>query len=1138
MQFPLIAGTRYGFSRQTQKLLIMQSLMVFSMFICLQVSAAVGFAQRLTISLDNASMEKVIKIIEKQTSLSFFYDEKDIDAAKPVDIHVKNASLDEVLNAVFAPQQFSWLLVKKNVMIKKVMTNTVDDMLIVEKPPITVRGRVIDENGNPVSGASVYIKDSRRGTSTNNNGEFEIYGVDENAELIISGVNIQTQEIRVNGKSNLDIAVKAQIKEEQEVVVAYGKQKQQAVTGSVTVIKGEQIATLPNRSFDRSLQGLVPGLLVTPGTGQPGGGNSNFVLRGIATNANPEYGSIVRNPLVVVDGVPVTQQPAQLYVGQLTTPINNPLAQLNPSDIESITVLKDAAAIALYGANSSNGVIIVTTKKGKSGKTQFNVRSHVDIAEPTQLPEMLNQQEYLSLLYETYKNAGASWTDSSILVDLKKKFPIRADGSFYPQPDWRAELYNSKAITFSNEISASGGSDKFTFYLNGEYTKQNGIIIATDFNRKSFRTNLEFKPSVWLKFGLNNTISHTEQNYGASVAPINDQLMENVSVFSLSPLNPIYLENGELNLNFSSGYVGGGANALAVAKYNINKNTAFRGLSNLYAEINFLKYFNIKTLVGFDYMQNESKEKADPRLKDLGLIYVTGGLGGRIDEADARQSNLITTNLLRFNRQLSGKHNIGFLLGHEARILNQKVLKIGVSGITSPYYDQITSPGAKVFSFEGNIIKETLLSYFGQGNYNFDDRYFVTASLRRDGSSRFGEDKRFGTYWSAGAGYVLSNESFFRSVDNWISFFKIRGSIGEAGNSGAINRFTPFDRIIPGIYNGITGVYTNNSQIGNSEVKWERTYNWNVGLEIKLLKNRIGFTGDIYKRTTHDLIYSLPVPQNTGFKTILANVGTLRNQGVELTLSAEVVKLTNFKWQLTANWATNANKLIEANNNLVQSQSSFAAFNQIGRSFNSFYLKKWYGVDPANGDPLWIDSTGKPNTNWNAAKEEFVGKSQPDGFGAITNTINYKNIDLTVMIYYQYGYQIYNATNLVNDGGLPYINQTKQSLDHWQKPGDQSSNPKPVLFNTKGGSGYYSTRHLFNGDFFRLQNVSLTYNFQGKLLYKLHLSMLRTYVQGNNLAVWSPGKSFGDPSSTSVYGALLNSYPIQRNWTFGLQAGF
>lgn len=1119
----------------TKIMRIMKLTVILLTVAFLQVNAN-GFSQTITYSGKNVPLEKVFSVIKEQAGFGFIYFDEQLKDTKKVTINVKNTAVEEVLALCMKDQPYDYTIKAKTIfIINKQKKETIGGKTIANEQGdkrINISGKVTGEQGEPVIGATVTIKSTDVATSTNDKGDFFLNDVEEDAVLMITNVSYQTLEIALRGRTSVNVQLRINVGNlDEAVVVAYGTTTQRKNVGAVTVVKGEQIATLPNRSFDKSLQGLVPGLLVTPGTGQPGGGTSNFLMRGIATNANPESGSVVRNPLIVIDGVPVTQDPMDMYFDGANTPISNPLAQLNPGDIESISVLKDAAAIALYGAQSSNGVIMVTTKKGKAGKTQFNLRHQTEIAEATKLPEVLNQQEHLELLYETYKNTSPTWNDATILADLKTKFPTRADGSFYPQPDWIGELFKKNATTFSNQLSASGGNDKTTFYLNLEYTKQNGIVKATGFDRKSIRLNLEHKATNWLKFGINSTVSYNIQDYGGSSVTSN---MSMQTLQFLSPLLPIYLENGQYaDLSILNSGI---TNPAAAAKYNINRNTAFRGLSNIYAELSVLKSLSFRTVFGFDFMLNEAKEKNDPRLYDRRLNKIAG----RIDEVNTRQSNLISTNILQYIKSLGIKHHISLLAGQEARVLNQKTLRVGVTGFTSPYYDQVTSPGATIYTggFGGYIRKETLLSYFGQFNYDYSNRYFLTSTIRRDGSSRFGEDKRFGTYWSTGAGWIISSEPFMQSMKGWLDYLKIRGSIGAAGNAGAIDRFTPFDPLDAGLYAGNVSVWSGSSQAGNADVKWENTFSLNAGLELRFLKERVAFTGDVYQRTTKDLIYSLPLAGTSGFNTILGNIGTMRNHGIELSISGDIIRSRYFKWHLNANWSTNENKLVKANNALPQQQLTLV-YSQEGKSFNSFYLRRWAGVDPATGAALYIDSTGKPNANFNAAKPEFVGKVQPDGFGTVTNIFSYKEVEMSIMLYYQYGYQIYNTTRSANDGRSPYSNETRFALDRWRKPGDIATNPIRKLNSTTGSA--QSTRHLFDGDHIRLQNVYLGYQLPAKAIRPLKLAGLKLFVQGSNIALWSTTKTRTarkDPGSVDVYGRLGYTYPIQRTWSLGISAKF
>lgn len=1132
----------------TKIMRIMKLTVILLTVAFLQVNAN-GFSQTITYSGKNVPLEKVFSVIKEQAGFSFIYFDEQLKDARKVTINVKNVEVEEVLAICMKDQPYDYTIKAKTIFIinrqkkepaaGKSFTSEQGDKRI------NISGKVTGEQGEPVIGATITIKGTDVATSTNENGEFFLNDVEDDAVLLVTNISYQIQEIALRGQSNIDIRLKINVGNlDEAVVVAYNTTTRRRNTGAVTVVKGEQILTLPNRSFDKSLQGLVPGLLVTPGSGQPGGGVSNFLLRGIATNAEAGNYSTVRNPLIIVDGIPVSQETSQIVYrnGRIDygNAINNPLAQLNPSDIETISVLKDAAAIALYGAKSSNGVILITTKKGRAGKTRFSFKNQFDISSMANHPEMLSNEEYMELLYETYRNSpriigGVStpWTDNDILSDLKSKFPVASNGDFYEGPDWVKELYNKNATTVSNELSMSGGSDKSNFYLNIEYTDQNGLRKKTGFDRKSLRFNFENRPTTWAKIGLNSTISYTTQDYGGS-AYGSDISTGGLTVLEISPLNPIYLEDGSYYLNFKEGGASSSnfPNPVAQGQYNINKNTAFRGLARLYSEINFLKYIKLNSGIGVDFMLAEAKEKNDPRLRDPLIL----DSGGRVEEQDTRRANLITTNVLGFTYSILGNHNINVLVGQEAQILGQKILDISVTGLSAPYYDQINSPGVTVYGKDGFNTKETLLSYFSQLNYDYKKKYLLTTSIRRDGSSRFGEDKRFGTYWSTGGGWVVSSEPFMDFSSRWLSLFKLRGSIGAAGNAGAIDRFTPYDPMQSGRYLNNIAVRPDGNRAGNADVKWENTFSWNAGLDLDLLEGRVSLSADLYNRNTTNLIYSNPIPTNTGFGFILGNLGKMRNSGLEFVLSGDIIKTKKCKWNLSANWSSNRNKLIKANN--TTPAASYVLFNLEGESFNSFYLRQWAGVNPTDGSPQWIDSTGNANNNYNAAKPSIAGKSQPDGFGMITNSITVKDFDVVVMLYYQYGYKISDKSRLVNDGFYPFSNQSKNALDRWRKPGDVATNPKRVLNDPNQTFLLPSTRNLINGDHVRLQNILVSYRVPAKIISKLGLSAVKLFIQGNNLAVWASDTK-EDPNSVTTSGSFESTnYPIQKSYSFGINVNF
>ncbi len=1116
----------------TKTVLVCTGFLVFLTLFCPQLTKAENDRGGITIRHQNVPIEKVFQSIEKQSGYRFFYNETLLQGAGKVTLNLQNVSLQEALEACFRNQPLSYAIVEKTIIVKKrpeqQSTAPIATAAVTLSKPgkiIAVRGKVTSNN-TPIVGASIMIKGTDNGASTDKDGMFSLPEVEDDATLVVSSVSHTARDVRVNGQTfvNIDLAQRTDDLDD-AIVVAYNTTTQRKNTASVTVVKGEQVQNLPVRSIDKALQGLVPGLLVTSGTGQPGGGVSNFVLRGISTAQDPfSESATVRNPLIVIDGVPVTQDNYQWSAGNnMATPLINPMAHLNMEDIESITVLKDAAAIALYGSKASNGVILLTTKKGKAGKTVISFHSQADVSKRLKGKiKLVNQDEYLELLSETFHNYDSVSfpNDASVLAYLKTQFPVTSDSSLYPFTNWDDEIYTKSAATINNNLSFSGGNDKSNFYLNFGYTKQNGVIKKTGFDQKSIRINFENRPTNWLKWGLNNGLSYNVQDYGVSLG-------SNISAAADdSPLNPVRLEDGSYFLNFN--FPVKKANPAATNEYNTYRNKSYRVVSKLSGEISFLNNFKFTSTLGIDFMLLEAKEVVASGL------YINSSTDGMIRERDTRNLNLISTNILSYNKTIGKKHSINILAGQEAQVLNTRYIDATGTKILLPGVDQLTGTGAT--SSRGGESKQHLLSWFGQANYGFKNRYFINSSIRSDGSSNFGERNKFGTFWSTGLGWVASEENFMKNVSSWLPYLKFRGSIGAAGNSFAINRYTRYDMLTPGNYLNSLAVSSSTSDPGNPRIKWERTFTWDAGLETRLWNNRVSLTADIYEKKTFNVVSLISLPFVTGYTSVKDNIGDINNKGIELSLAIDIVKNKDFRWNINGNWSTNKNALVKTSNPLVYVGGSTTSplVNMIGKPLNSFYLKRWAGVNPDDGSPMWNDSTGKPTTKYTSAMVEYAGKPQPDGFGSVTSTFTYKNVQLSALFYYQYGYKIYNASALINDGYNPYQNQDKNSLDRWQNKGDVAPNPKRNLFSIGQNS---STRFLFDGDYIRFQTLTLAYTFPKKMISQLGFSMLKVYAQAYNLAIWTkyPGDDLANISPT---GSTGTAYPNAQYYSFGIDLNF
>lgn len=1092
--------------------------------------------EKVTIKGSDVPLINVFKTIKRQAGYNFFYAADYVNDKEKVTVDVKNARVEDVLQKVLG-RDYVWVYNENAVSITK-KKGEIRKSSLISRPDssvtqITVAGSVTDANGVPIPGATVMIKGTRDGANTDENGRFSLPGVAYNAVLVISSVGFQKLEMQVKGKTilaRLSISVNDL---DEAVVVAYNVTTQRTNTGAVTVVKGEDIQSLPVRSIDRALQGFVPGLQITSGNGAPGGGIANITLRGIGTGGE----GIARNPLYVLDGVILTQENYSGIRGTNTLDVynspypTNPMAQINPNDIESITVLKDAAAIALYGSQASNGVILITTKKGKAGKIQLNIRHQTDISAPVRNKrKVLDQRQYLELLYESYKNADpVTWTDQAIFDDLRSKFPyqmVNDDTSFYPAPNWFDALYRNAAVTVSNDVSVSAGNEKVTHYLSLGHVAQDGVLKNTGFDRHSVRYNINMRPAEWFNFGVNSSTTYTHQDYESDDALTGP----NGFAYYVSPLLPIHQSNGQYVLQYPYGAGGGTVpNPVAVMGFNQNIANAFRGTGNFFAEINFLKHFSFKSSVGVDLLTANTRSKVDKRVDQFLM-------GGSLIQVNQTRTALITNNIIRYGNSFFKNHTINLMLGHEAQVIKSNESSAQGTGFNSgASLDDISSAVSRTST--GIITKATFLSYFGQTNYDYRKKYLVSIGIRLDGSSRFGKDVPLKKYWSFGAGWILSEEPFLKNAGSWIDFLKLRGSVGIAGSTIAIPPNTRSNRVTGIIYANNPPTYGPSVELihGNPDVKPESTFNIDVGMEARFWNDRISLTAEVYRRKTYDMVTSIPQPFTSGQPTLFTNLGDIENKGIELSFSVDVIRNNDIGCNINGNWSANGNRLTKSYNSETFSGNYI---NKVGENFNSWYLVRWAGVDPADGSPQWLDKTGKITKTYGYVDQVLVGKPQPDGFGAFNIDLRYKKVKLGVFFYYAYGYKVLNTywQSMMNDGTWePYNNQSVLALDRWQKPGDIARNPKRVL-NNPVWSTDVSTRYLVDGDYVRLKNIMLSYSLD-RLSKRLRFSGMEIFVQGYNLALWTKSGDI-DPDNTGTLGENAAAYPQQRSYSFGLNCKF
>jgi TonB-linked SusC/RagA family outer membrane protein len=981
----------------------------------------------------------------------------------------------------------------------------------------TITGKVIDENGNPIANASVTVKETQVGGTTDANGHYSI-SVDRNARnLVFSFIGKASQEIAIGNRSVIDVTLKQQESVLEEVVLGYSSQVKPKVVSSIATLKSKDVENRPYTSVDQELQGKVAGLQAPVSTGQPGAFQS-IRIRGIGSS------TAGADPLYVVDGIIIN-------AGDLTglTTTANALAGLNPNDIESISVLKDAQATSIYGSRGANGVIVITTKKGHAGKTKFNFASEVGGNKLAKLPpsaRYLSATEYIDLLREGAVNAGYQQSDVDGIVDSY-------GGNNGINTDWLKAITRT-GLQQDYNLSVTGGDNKNQFYLSGGLFTQQAAVIGSDFRRYSFRTNYKHIASDKLNFSVNltgsNSIQHAPNNGGAFANPVG-------SLPFLRPTISPYNDDGSLNistdLNDPKAFNDGQYNPLYIAQNDKHSNNTTLIQGTVGAEYAILKNLKFTSRFGIDYNQVEE-------IDFWNQFHGDGvGFGGLLQTNNSRYFNWINTNQFNYNTAFGPERNIRLeaQLGYEAQ--KSKSYTVYQAGQGFPPTNQLyygvnsatpigASSAGSDYSFAGVYSTATL---------SYQNKYVLSGSFRRDGSSRFSQDNLYGNFWSVGGAWNIDKENFFDKI-HFISGLKLRGSYGTTGNA-AIQNYQWRPQIQYGVnYGGQPG--GSFTIVGNLNLTWESTNQADVGLDASFFKDRLSLNFDVYRRVSNRLLFNNPLSATTGFISFIDNVGKVENKGFELTLNGTPVRTKDFSWDLSFNITHNVNKVLTLpnHNDIPVPGTSFRLSE--GYDIQTYYVREWAGVDPANGDPLWwVDGTHTQKTNnYNSAQRQLLGSADPKYYGGLTSTLTYKGVEVATDFVFNYG-------NLVRDGWIfyaidgayPDLNRYAINLQRWQKPGDITNVPKYV-FGSGNNSNAFSTRFLNKGDFIRLRNLTIGYNLSNAIVNKLKISALRVYVRGTNLWTKTYDKNLTiDPEQGITSQSNLNIY-YTKSLTAGLNITF
>jgi TonB-dependent starch-binding outer membrane protein SusC len=994
---------------------------------------------------------------------------------------------------------------------------------------VTVTGTVTSvEDGLPLPGVNIVIKGTTSGTVTDIDGRYSLR-VESNQTLVYSFVGFESQEAEVGNRNVIDIVLQLDSKTLGEVVVTgYGTITKGDLTGNIASMKGAEISNIPVPNFQEALQGRMAGVFVESNSGKLGEG-VKIRVRGTTSISGGN------DPLYIIDGLPITAGGA---IGDF-----NPLADINFNDIESFEVLKDASAAAIYGARASNGVVLITTKSGSKGKTKFNVGIQRGVSSPTRKREFLNSAEFVELMRESgYNNdlrngldpinnpADYDGSDLEFVEGRLDRYSGWSDWrTLETNTDWQEQAFNPDAGVTNVNFSATGGDDKTRFYFSTAYDNQQGIMIRNDFERISTRLNLDHKVSEIFNFGVNLGFSRVENNRLSD----DNQFNNPIQLVALAPITPIRDLEGQLYDRPTTTYY----NNLIDSENAQWLNTSFRNISSIYGEIQIAKNLKFRSEFGVDVM-NQNQEQFFGSRTNSGL-----STNGFARSSWLRIFNYNTNNFFTYTKEIGTKHSFDAVAGMQFQKSEDNFTS--VEGQEFPLDELRTlASAAEITSGTSTISNFTFLSYFARVNYKFNNKFLATFSGRADGSSRFGDNNKWGFFPAASAGWILSEEEFLKGNEK-LSLLKLRASYGLTGNA-EIGDFDHLGLYGTSAYGLIPGLVP--TQIPNPNLNWEKTTQFNIGVEFGIIRDRITGEIDYYDKNTRDLLLNVPVPATSGFDVQRQNIGRMQNYGFEFILNGSVVSKEDFNWTASINFARNINRVRElapGQESIPPESSRFLNGIFIGESIGVFYGPKYAGVDPDNGDALYYSNAEMTETtnDFNAAERMVVGDPNPQFIGGITNNFSFGNFDASFLFQGVFGNQIFDGGGgFFAANGDWFDNSTRDQMARWQNPGDITMIPQARLGACNGCQA--SSRYLSDGSYVRLRTLSVGYSLPSNLISKLKISSARFYLIAQNLLTftnykgWDPEVNADYLASNVFQGNDFYSAPQAKTISLGLNVGF
>lgn len=1121
------------------KILLAMKLTAVFIFAALLNVSATTYSQSINIHQNNTSVDKILKLIKKQSGFNYLYDEDAVAKTTKVDVNVDNGTIEQVLNICFKNQPLTYRIFQQTIVVKAKDA----EQIAAEHVAIKVQGTVSDANG-PLPGVSVKVKGTGTGTITDVNGKYALTDVDGTATLVFSFVGYTTQEVTVNNRQTIDVRlVEAPKALNEVVVVGYGTQKRVDLTGAVGSVNDKQLQERPAINLEEELAGKIAGVNVSTNSGAPGGG-TKIRIRG--------YSSInsSTDPLYVVDGVVWTEGGASI----------------NPNDVASIDVLKDASSTAIYGTRGSNGVILITTKRGtkKNGGT-VNYDAYASVGVLARKLKVLDAKQFLEVEDISYNNIKkydpAGWAAGKYADDDPKVIRTALIGKLFDanlnplyNTDWQ-DATTRHAISQNHNLSFTDGTDKMNYGLFLNYGDDEGIIINSYQKRYNARLTFDNQVKPWLKVGATLNYDYREtrtQDDGTGGNNIPRMLVEMPSIF------PIRYPDGTYAKRTDYPNMEGGDNPVAQANeiVSLHFNRIFNG--NGYANINFMPGLDFKTVIAVTTSSN-----TEPHSQS-GLV---GGstINQSYSSASINQYNNVFwewQNYLTFNRKFNKVHSLNVVVGTERQNFSQLSSYGSTQSLSDDYYQYYNLGAGSIPGLpSSNYDAWQTQSFFGRLNYTYNDKYLLTITGREDGSSRFGSKNKYGFFPSAALAWRVSQEDFLKD-NQTISDLKLRLSYGLTGNSeiGSSHDYQSLANINTNNYpfGGAQSIGTSLTSIGNDNLQWEKTTEYDFGVSFGLFHDRLNVEADAYLKKTKALLLNAPLPETSGFTNVFKNIGQIENKGIELTINSVNIKSQNFSWNTSFNISFLKNKILnlgDSNDDIFLDPTFLSQFNlmRVGLPAGTFWgykvLGTWgtaeateaakYGLLP--GDLKIWDKNGDGKIT--ADDKTVLGKSIPDGYGTLMNSFRYKNFDLAIELQFDYGNQVMNLTRHSGQDRTGQANSYATVLNAWT-PTNQNTDiaedrPAYVRYQTE----IYSTK-VENGSFVRGKTVTLGYNFDNEFVKKIKLSRLRVYAQAQNLFLitgytgYDPETSTYNNSSNFTQGILFYDYPKPRTFLLGVNASF